>query len=187
MCAVEAMADPSDLMLTRVSEAEVVELMPDQLGEDALGRFGQYWYALKDQEGGVPDRAAFDPARVMDLLANVIIVEHLGDGDFLYRLLGTGVDHFTRAAYTGLRTSEIAGHGPGNRIHTLFSTAIGAERPVGTALPYVGERSVCKSVRQIAAPFCVGAEPGQIISVIEFELRENTRPALVDPRRRKIL
>ena len=140
------------------------------LGNDRIGRFGRYWLSLAEAAGGVPDRGAFDPAALSEMLANVIVVEHLGGEEFRYRLLGTGVDIFTRRYYTGMKTSEIEGHGPGNRIHTLYTETLRQGAIVGCALPYVGRSSICKSVSQIAVPFRTPKGHGQIISLIEFEL-----------------
>lgn len=159
----------------------------DALGDDNLGRLAGYWYELAAQAGGVPPRAAFDPARVPKLLPRLIVLEHLGDQDFRYRLLGTEVDRFTKARYTGRRTSEIDGHGPGNRIHALYVATLAFERPIGMALPYVGRSTVCTSVRQIAVPFRTGDTPDQIISLIEFEMRANVVPRLLAASQRQIL
>lgn len=159
----------------------------DALGDDNLGRLARYWYELAAQAGGVPPRAAFDPARVPKLLPRLIVLEHLGDQDFRYRLLGTEVDRFTKARYTGRRTSELDGHGPGNRIHALYVATLASERPIGMALPYVGRSTVCKSVRQIAVPFRTGDTPDQIISLIEFEMRENVVPRLLAASQRQLL
>ena len=121
------------------------------------------------------------------MLPRLIVVEHLGDHDFRYRLLGTEVDHFTKARYTGRRTSEIAGHGYGNRIHALYMATLAAARPIGMTLPYVGTSSICSSVRQIAVPFRTGDEPDQIISLIEFELRQNLIPAMIPAEQRRLI
>ena len=157
-------------MRTPVSISGPAPVGPDDLGDDAVGQLARYWWELANAAGGVPLRSAFDPARVASLLQRLIVVEHLGGGDFRYRLLGTEVDHFTKSRYTGKRTSEIPGHGPGNRIHALYMATLAADGPVGMALPYVGTSSICKLVRQIEVPFRTGAKPDQVISMIEFEL-----------------
>lgn len=159
----------------------------DALGDDNLGRLARYWYELAAEAGGVPLRSAFDPVKVTRLLPRLIVLEHLGDQEFRYRLLGTEVDRFTKTRYTGRRTSEIEGHGPGNRIHALYVATLALERPVGMALPYVGRSSVCKSVRQVAVPFRTGDAPDQIISLIEFEMRENVVPRLLTASQRQLL
>lgn len=159
----------------------------DALGDDGPGLLARYWYDLADEARGVPLRAAFDPGRILRLLPRLIVVEHLGDHDFRYRLLGTEVDRFTKRRYTGLRTSEIDGHGPGNRIHALYVATLALERPVGMALPYVGVRTICKSVRQMAIPFRTGEVPDQVISLIEFELRDDVMPAMVTAAQRGLI
>lgn len=132
-------------------------------------------------------RAAFDPSRVASLLPRLIVVEHLGDGDFRYRLLGTEVDHFTKSRYTGKRTSEIPGHGPGNRIHALYMATLAATGPIAMSLPYVGTSSICKSVRQVAVPFRTASEPDQVISMIEFELLRDVKLSLIPMAERRII
>lgn len=174
-------------MRTPVSDVGPAPVGRDALGDDNLGRLARYWYELAAQAGGVPPRDAFDPARVPKLLPRLIVLEHLGDQDFRYRLLGTEVDRFTKARYTGRRTSEIDGHGPGNRIHALYVATLAFERPIGMALPYVGRSTVCTSVRQIAVPFRTGDTPDQIISLIEFEMRANVVPRLLAASQRQIL
>lgn len=174
-------------MRTLVSDEGPEPVDRDSLRDDGLGRLARYWYELADAAGGTPARAAFDPARVVRLLPRLIVVEHLGDWDFRYRLLGSEVDRFTKRRYTGLRTSEIEGHGPGNRIHALYVATIAFERPIGVTLPYVGSRAICKSVRQIAVPFRAGGATDQIISLIEFELSAGIRPVMIPPAQRRLL
>ena len=162
-------------------------MSPDALGDDPIGRLAQYWFDLAREAGGVPLRSSFDPARVAKLLPRLIVVEHLGDQEFRYRLLGTEVDRFTKSRYTGRRTSEIDGHGPGNRIHSLYVATLAFARPIGMALPYVGRSTICTSVRQIAVPFRTGAVPDQVISLIEFELRANVVPRLLAASERRLI
>lgn len=154
-------------------------MMPGTLGDDAVGRLAGYWYALAAEAGGVPPRVAFDPARVVDLLPRLVIAEHLGGHDFRYRLLGTEVDGFTKARYTGRRSSEIEGHGPGNRIHAVFVAALEGGQPFAMAMPYVGSSRFCRAVRQLSLPFRSGAIPDQLISLIDFDLRPGVVPAMV--------
>lgn len=174
-------------MRTPVSEKGPAPVGRDALGNDAPGRLAQYWYHLADIAGGVPFRNAFDPGQISDLLPRLIVVEHLGDHEFRYRLLGSEVDRFTKRRYTGLRTSEIDGHGPGNRIHDLYVATLVFERPIGMALPYVGSRTICKSVRQMAVPFRSGEATDQVISLIEFELRDDVMPAMMTAAQRRLL
>ncbi len=174
-------------MLTVVSEDGPAPVSRDDLGDDGPGRLARYWFDLADEAGGVPLRSAFDPASITDLLPRLIVVEHLGGQDFRYRLMGTEVDHFTKSRYTGRRTSEIEGHGPGNRIHALYVATLAFERPIGMALPYVGRSKVCTSVRQIAVPFRTGEKADQIVSLIEFVMRPNVIPRLLAASDRRLL
>jgi len=162
-------------------------MVPSDLGLDDIGEFGRYWLSLAEADGGVPDRAAFDPTQIPMLIANLIVLEHLGGEEFRYRLLGTGVDAFTRRSYTGMKTSEIDGHGPGNRIHTLYMETLRRGGMVGCALPYVGRSSICKSVRQIAVPFRTAEGGGQVISLIEFELKTGVETQRMPQARRWVL
>lgn len=178
-------------MLTPVSEEGPAPIGRELLGDDGPGRLARYWYDLADRAGGVPPRASFDPSRIIDLLPRLIVVEHLGDQDFRYRLMGTEVDQFTKARYTGMRTSEIDGHGPGNRIHALYVATLACECPIGMALPYVGRSTVCTSVRQLAVPFRPGDAPDdapdQVISLIEFVLKPNVVLRLLAASDRRLL
>lgn len=174
-------------MQTPVSEDGPAPVGPDALGDDDLGRLARYWYELAAAAGGVPPRSAFDPARIERLLPRLIVVERLPDGDFRYRLLGTEVDRFTRTSYTGKRTSEIQGHGPGNRIHALYVATLTLAQPVGMSLPYVGRSTICKSVRQISVPFRTGDVLDQLISLIHFELRENVVARLLPAAQRRLI
>ena len=157
------------------------------LGDDAVGRLARYWYGLAAQSGGVPPRRLFDPTDIPDLLPRLIVVERLGGEEFRYRLLGTEVDRFTKRSYTGMRTSEIEGHGPGNRIHTLYVATLDAAAPVAMSLPYVGRSSICTSVRQVAVPFRTGEVPDQVISLIEFVLKTDMKTSLIPAVERRLL
>jgi len=174
-------------MLTLVSEDGPALVDRDGLGDDGPGRLARYWFDLADRAGGVPPRSAFDPIEIPGLLPRLIVVEHLGGEDFRYRLMGTEVDRFTKARYTGKRTSEIEGHGPGNRIHALYVATLAFERPIGMSLPYVGRSSVCTAVRQIAVPFRTGDVPDQVISLIEFVMKPNVIPRLLAASDRRLL
>lgn len=174
-------------MRTPVSEEGPAPVGRDSLGDDGPGRLARYWYELADKAGGVPPRSAFDPCHIQDLLPRLIVIEHIGNHDFRYRLLGTEVDRFTKARYTGRRTSELDGHGPGNRIHALYVATLMFERPIGMGLPYVGRSTVCRSVRQIAVPFRTGEVPDQVISLIEFVMRPNVIPRLLAASERRLI
>ena len=170
-------------MRTPVFEAGPAPLLRDALGDDAVGRFARYWYQLSDAAdgvaNGVPERWAFDPTPVVDILPRLVIAEHLGEHDFRYRLLGTEVDSFTKHPYTGRRTSEIDGHGPGNRIHAVFVAALELGVPYGMAMPYVGSSRFCRSVRQLSLPFRTGLVADQLITLIDFDLRPGVTPAMI--------
>ena len=155
---------------TRLPESGSAMMTREDFGSDRLGAFGRYWFDLAETAGGIPPRAGFDPVALVDLLPNLVVVEHLGGDDFQYRLIGTGVDRFTKRAYTGRRTSEIDGHGPGGRLHALYTTALTAPAPVGTIMPYAGQSTICRSVRHVAAPFQTGDIPDQVIVFVEFDL-----------------
>ncbi len=174
-------------MRTPVSEKGPAPVSSDLLGDDSLGRLARYWLELAAKAGGVPPRSAFDPARVAKLLPWIIVVEHLGEQVYRYRLLGTEVDRFTKSRYTGRLTSQIEGHGPGNRIHALYNATLAFERPIGMALPYVGRSAVCTSVRQIAVPFRNDGGPDQIISVIDFVMKPNVVPRLLTASQRRLI
>ncbi|MDF1794171.1 MAG: PAS domain-containing protein [Thalassobaculaceae bacterium] len=182
-------ATPStvDTNASRVPEDGPAPMVREDLGDDRIGRFGRYWIALSEAAGGVPDRATFDPATVTEFLPNLIVVEHLEGEDFRYRLLGTGVDWFTKRSYTGLRTSQVDGHGPGNRIHTIYCETLKSRGMIGCGMPYVGTSSICRSVRQIAVPFVTSTGTDQIISLIEFDLVPGTRAKLLPPAKRWVL
>ncbi|SDF96410.1 PAS domain-containing protein [Thalassobaculum litoreum] len=178
---------PQDADLSRVPALWPGPISAEDLGDDDIGQFGRYWLSLADAAGGVPDRSDFDPTRIPALLAYLIVLEHLGGDEFRYRLLGTGVDIFTRRSYTGLKTSEIDGHGPGNRIHTLYMETLRQGCMIGCALPYVGRSSICKSVRQIAVPFRTAQGDGQVISLIEFDLISGIETKRLPQARRWVL
>jgi hypothetical protein len=174
-------------MRTPVFEAGPAPLGRDCLGDDAVGHLAEYWFQLADAAGGVPLRSSFDPAKVVQLLPRLVVAEHLGGHDFRYRLLGTEVDSFTRGGYTGKRTSEIQGHGPGNRIHDVFVATLESGRPHAMAMPYVGSSRFCRSVRQLSLPFRTETGADQIISLIDFDLRPGVVPAMLTPAERKLL
>jgi len=174
-------------MRTPVFEAGPAPLGRDCLGDDAVGLLAGYWFRLADAAGGVPLRSSFDPARVVALLPRLVIAEHLGGHEFRYRLLGTEVDSFTKGRYTGKRSSEIQGHGPGNRIHDVFVATLESGRPYAMAMPYVGSSRFCRSVRQLSLPFKTEAGGDQIVSLIDFDLRPGVVPAMIPLAERKLL
>lgn len=161
--------------------------MRGALGDDPVGRLAAYWYELSDAAGGVPTRSTFDPARVVDLMPRLVIAEHLGEHDFRYRLIGTEVDGFTKGRYTGRRSSEIEGHGPGNRIHAVFVAALEGGQPYAMAMPYVGSSRYCNAVRQVSLPFRAEAGADQLITLIDFDLRPGVTSSMIPATERRFM
>ncbi|HVJ44469.1 MAG TPA: PAS domain-containing protein [Dongiaceae bacterium] len=92
--------------------------MPPKIGE-----LYAYWLGLA--QAGIPDRAAFDPGAVSDLLPNMMIVE-LEDEPFRirFRLSGSKVDEVTGFSITGRYLDELAvdqGAAQFEQLHALYA------------------------------------------------------------------
>ncbi|WP_374370666.1 PAS domain-containing protein [Dongia sp.] len=69
---------------------------------ERVAAFHDYWLGL-GRDGGLPPRAALDPADMRPLLPYVMIIDLEGEADFRvrYRLVGTAVAKFSGLDFTG--------------------------------------------------------------------------------------
>ncbi len=62
-----------------------------------------------DRRGGrtMPGREAIDPLALREWLGHLLLIERLGDGDFRYRVYGTGLAEFYGRDLTGKTTASL--------------------------------------------------------------------------------
>lgn len=100
-----------------------------------------YWHAIRC-DAVVPDRAAFRPADIPQLLPHLMLLEYQGQGALIYRLIGsavveklgtdfTGLCHLdivpqTRRLQTAVRYREVLATPCGMCVHRAIRTKYGA-------------------------------------------------------------
>ncbi|WP_020592551.1 PAS domain-containing protein [Kiloniella laminariae] len=114
--------------------------------------------------GSLPGRKDIDPLDIPQLLPYCELIDVEREPlDFIYRLLGTKIDHITRGKYTGLRVSEIPDQCAPSMIFDLYSQVVSSRKPVRAVLPYVGEKIKIKEVECLVLPL---ASNGQDVDML---------------------
>lgn len=67
------------------------EKLDDMLKGDLCRSFARYWWHLRDQCGGVPDKSAFDPGQVKPALPMILLHDLGTPGKSVLRLIGTAI------------------------------------------------------------------------------------------------
>jgi hypothetical protein len=83
----------------------------------------EYWISKCDGDQ-LPLRSAIDPIAMGRILANIMLVECLGDGDYLYRVVGTRIVETVGTDVTNKRLSECAHIAQINRVREAYGEVI---------------------------------------------------------------
>lgn len=116
-----------------------------------------YWDARRGSRP-MPARADLDPAEIIRLLPNIILMDVLHDTkpgwplDFRYRLIGTRADAMMNGRYTGKCMSDLAHQQPGSRIWNSLERVATSRQPQVNRVPYVGQHKEFVSVVDMVMP-----------------------------------
>lgn len=87
-------------------------------------RFVEYYKSL-DSKGGLPLKSAISPARILDLLPNVFIIQRTPDGRVLVRLYGTELVDIFGTDMTGKDAIEFYDSEAGRFLTGYFDNVFG--------------------------------------------------------------
>ena len=128
------------------------------LENDLLVELLHYW-SKQALPGCLPGRKDIDPLDIPHLLPFCELIDVEKDPlDFIYRLLGTKIDHITREKYTGMRVSDIPTQRAPSLIFDLYSQVAKSGKPVRAVLPYVGEKLKTKEVECLVLPLAANGQ-----------------------------
>lgn len=117
-----------------------------------IDRIVAYWEGVRGARR-MPSRADIDPADLVGLLGNLMLLDVLRDPlDFRYRLIGTEIDYHSQGAYTGQRISEIPHRAPPSTIWDNCVAVVESREPSHRTIPYVGTHKDFLRTRQVMLP-----------------------------------
>ena len=136
-----------------------------------IGELYAYWLGLA--QGSVPERDAFDPDAVRDLLPNLMIVE-LEEDPFrvLFRLSGTKVDEVTGMNITGHYLDELAmdqGAAQLEQLHALYAACQRQSRHYIGAMDWPNQLGAVTRVNLGIFPLKVDGIVRQLLVIEEYD------------------
>jgi hypothetical protein len=146
---------------------------------EKIGRLYAHWLGLAT--AGVPDRSAFDPDEVKDLLPYLMIVE-LEDEPFRvrFRLTGSKVDEVTGMSITGRYLDELAvdeGAAQFEQLHTIYADCQRQARQYIGAINWPNRQGDTTRVSLGVFPLKVDGLVRQLLVIEDYdEIGENSTP-----------
>jgi len=144
-----------------------------------IGQLYAYWLGLA--QGGVPERAAFDPSEVRELLPNIMIVE-IEDAPFRvrFRLSGTKVDEVTGMNITGRYLDEMTldeGAAQLEQLHALYAACQSQGRHFIGALDWPNQLGAVTRVSLGVFPLKVDGVIRQLLVIEDYgEIAQDNQP-----------
>jgi hypothetical protein len=128
----------------------------------------RYWDEARGDRP-MPTRADIQPERIVQLLPNIMLIDVLRDpADFRYRLVGTQIDFYAAARYTGKRMSEIPHQRPPSQIWSEFARVVNDGQPTLNKTPYVGAQRDFLSIEHLVCPLGCDGIVTMLFCVVEF-------------------
>lgn len=144
-----------------------------------IGQLYAYWLSLA--AAGIPDRSAFNPDAVKDLLPNLMIVD-LEDAPFRvrFRLAGNKVDEVTGLNITGRYLDELAvdqGAAQFAQLHQLYAECQRQSRHYIGAIDWPNRQGAATRVSLGVFPLKVEGVVRQLVVVEDYgEIAESNAP-----------
>ncbi|MHA1538165.1 MAG: PAS domain-containing protein [Alphaproteobacteria bacterium] len=137
----------------------------------------EYWMSKRGARR-MPSRSDIDPAEIVGLLANVILIDVEHDPlDFRYRLIGTLIDAHMKEPMTGRWMSSIPHQRAPSRIWSACKRVVEEREPHSSDIPYVGPMKDFVVCEDILMPLSEDGESVDVIFVVIDYLREADLPA----------
>ncbi len=125
----------------------------------------------------MPSHGDIDPAEIIGLLPNVILIDvSLGPLDFRYRLIGTVVDAHMHEPLTGRWLSAIPHQSAPSRIWSACRRVVDERSVQSSDAPYVGPMKDFVIAEDILMPLSDDGETVDMIFIVVDYLREADLP-----------
>jgi hypothetical protein len=133
-------------------------------------RLLEYWNRIRRGQA-MPARRDFDPAEVLTLLPNLVLIDVAeGSTDFRFRLMGTAIAAQSSRDYTSKLFSELEGYGPRGYCWNNHLKVVTRQRPRIGHLPYTGPNASIVAHHNLSLPLSSdGRRVDMILCISEFE------------------
>ncbi len=144
----------------------------------AQNRSGLEYWMSKRAGRRMPSRGDIDPAEIIELLPNILLIDVARDPlDFRYRLTGTVVDAHMNEPMTGRWMSSIPHQQAPSRIWSACARVVEERTAQSSDAPYVGPMKDFVIVEDILMPLSDDGETVDMIFVVVDYLRQSDLPA----------
>jgi len=135
-----------------------------------LARGLAYWES-KRRGRRMPARRDIDPAEMLDLLPNVMLVDVVREPlDFRYRLIGTAIVAHMRHDYTGQRFSALPRQGRDSKLWAAAARILEERRPIFGEISCVGIDRCVRDYRDLYMPLSEDDDAvNMILGLVDFE------------------
>jgi hypothetical protein len=133
-------------------------------------RLLEYWNRIR-RGRAMPARRDLDPAEVLTLLPNLVLIDVAEGGtDFRFRLMGTAVAAQCSRDHTSKLFSELEGYGPRGYGWSNHLKVVTRQRPRIGHLPYTGPNASIVAHHNLSLPLSSdGRRVDMILCISEFE------------------
>jgi PAS domain len=121
------------------------------------------WWHSQCANGELPQCVDFSALASVAMACVVLDVSRNPD-DFRYRFIGSRVDEFMSASYTGLYMSVIAGQGQGSQIWSACEKVRDTQVPLSSDVPYIGPVKELVNAEDIILP--LADTPGEVTQLL---------------------
>ena len=129
-----------------------------------INQFGFDYWLRKRQGRLMPSRGDIDPMEITKILPHVFLMDVQHEPlDFRYRLIGTKMDEYMLARYTGMWMSEIPHQAPPSRIYANCRKVVMERAPFAADTPYVGKNKEFLTTEDLIMPL---ADDGERVDML---------------------
>jgi hypothetical protein len=127
---------------------------------EAAQRFTTYWFSLP-RSGLLPERSAFNPADIKDLLPMILLRDVDKQGEAHFRLVGTGIRDLLGEELTGLNPTEVTPPEEIERYQRVSQKMLAQPCGAYARLVLETDTGIPFAVENISFPFAPKADGGR--------------------------
>lgn len=132
-----------------------------------------YWNKQRGDRA-MPARADLDPADIVNILPNVILLDVKAEPlDFRYRLIGTAITNNLNTNLSGQWMRDIPYQAPPSLIHGACRRVFEERHPISSNIPYVGPNKDFFAAEDVIMPLSVDGKTINMLFITVDYLRKN--------------
>lgn len=148
---------------------------------EAQLRLYRGWHASRGSSHRAPLRSTFDPLDHVDALRDLVLIQKI-DGDFLFRVVGSGVVTVWGREFTGRKLSEITS-GPYRELLTsLFDEPLQSELPLYCHTDFCWPQGQKLSSHRLLLPYRLDARPEEVAFIVMCHALSYVTSRVLQPR-----